>query len=168
MDKNYKQYLPKINFTLEVLLEGLRSTNLRIDNISGGGGGSSPTLQGVLDAGNIATTPIVIKADTEEGTTIKSTIGTQNISMEVKVGNEGNQLSFGASAIDLLSWYPLYESWIGSASLGSTRNPETGNSYGTLSLNDELNYTGYLRAYPPVERVSVGGGQFYFLERKKK
>lgn len=52
MDKNYKQYLPKINFTLEVLLEGLRRTNLRIDNISGGGGGGSQDLQSVLTQGN--------------------------------------------------------------------------------------------------------------------
>ena len=53
MDKNYKQYLPKINFTLEVLLEGLRSTNLRIDNISGSGGGSQD-LQSVIDVGGVA------------------------------------------------------------------------------------------------------------------
>ena len=53
MDKNYKQYLPKINFTLEVLLEGLRRTNLRIDNISGSGGGSQD-LQSVIDKGGVA------------------------------------------------------------------------------------------------------------------
>lgn len=134
----------------------------------GGGGGSSPTLQGVLGAGNIATTPIVIKADTEVGTTIKNIIEPKSIYMEVKEGSVGNMLNFGASYIELWSWYERYESWIGSVTLESKRNPATGNSYGQLSLNDELNHVTYLRAYPPVAGVSVCGGEFYLPKRKEE
>lgn len=132
----------------------------------GGGVGSSPTLQGVLGAGNIATTPIVIKADTEVGTTVKSTIEAQSIYMEVKVGSVGNMVTFGASNIQLLSWYEPYSSWVGTASLDSSRNPVTGNSYGILNLTDELNYGAYIMAHPPVDGVSVGCGEFYLPKNK--
>jgi len=135
-----------------------------LDDIPTGG---TQDLQSVLDAGNIATTPIVIKADTEAGTTIKSTIGTQGISMEVKEGSVGNMVTFGASNIELYSWDEPYSSWIGTASLNSLRNPLTGNSYGILTLNDGLNHAAYLMAHPPVDGVSVAGGEFY-LPRKKE
>ena len=74
MDKNYKQYLPKINFTLEVLLKGLRNTNLRIDNISGGGGGSQD-LQSVLDIGGSTTDKIIYMTNNKYGANTTIEIG---------------------------------------------------------------------------------------------
>lgn len=91
MDKNYKQYLPKINFTLEVLLEGLRSTNLRIDNISGGGGGSQD-LQSVLDNGNEATDKILQMWASPTGSTeLRLNSQTSYVAISPGVINVGTQ-----------------------------------------------------------------------------